>query len=292
MSSFFKIIQETIQDFLNFNFLEGFQNQTASLEVIPKKIFQTWHSSDLPPKMRENSTKLKINHPDFEYYLFDDESCRKFIEMNFDSGVVGAFDQLVPGAYKADLWRYCVLYTHGGIYLDIKFHTMPSINLRQFLDKEYFVRDLPNYDVVGVYNGFMVCKPQNPILMKCIKQIVYNVQNRFYGYTCLDPTGPHLLMKYFTEEQIQQMELSLDVKVIGTHNIMYNNNVWILSTYSEYRNEQAKNQKKEYYVNLWFDKLIYQFSPMTRIPLYNNFNIGNIVNNTAPFTEPASPIEF
>ena len=150
MSSFVRIIQETIQYFLNFKFLEGIQIQTTSTYVIPKKIFQTWHSSDLPPKMRENTMKLQKNHPDFEYYLFDDESCRKFIEMNFDSEVVGAFDQLVPGAYKADLWRYCVLYTHGGIYLDIKFHTTPTVNLREFLDKEYFVRDLPNYDIVGV----------------------------------------------------------------------------------------------------------------------------------------------
>ena len=26
------------------------------------------------------------------------------------------FDRLIPGAFKADLWRYCVMYITGGIF--------------------------------------------------------------------------------------------------------------------------------------------------------------------------------
>ena len=32
------------------------------------------------------------------------------------------------GAHKADLWRYCVLYIHGGVYMDIETVLMRSID--------------------------------------------------------------------------------------------------------------------------------------------------------------------
>ena len=30
-----------------------------------------------------------------------------------------AYDALIPGAFKADLFRYCVLFIYGGVYADI-----------------------------------------------------------------------------------------------------------------------------------------------------------------------------
>ena len=59
----------------------------------------------------------KIN-PLFTHYVFSDNDRRLFIEQHFDTTVLHAYDSLIPGAYKADLWRYCVLYINGGIYLD------------------------------------------------------------------------------------------------------------------------------------------------------------------------------
>ena len=33
--------------------------------------------------------------------------CRDFIQKHFNMETLWAFDKLKPGAYKADLWRYC-----------------------------------------------------------------------------------------------------------------------------------------------------------------------------------------
>ena len=38
--------------------------------------------------------------------------------------VLNAYDSLIPGAYKADLFRYLVLYREGGVYLDCKSSTI------------------------------------------------------------------------------------------------------------------------------------------------------------------------
>ena len=88
--------------------------------VIPLNIYQTWHTKDLPPLMRNAVNKIIRMNPRFNYKLFDDNDCRNFIKDNFNEDVLNAFDTLIPGAYKADLWRYCILYKNGGVYLDIK----------------------------------------------------------------------------------------------------------------------------------------------------------------------------
>ena len=77
--------------------------------IIPLNIYQTWHTTtDLPPLMNKNVELIKSNNPRFNYYLFDDNDSRLFIQNNFPSKVLNAYDSLIPGAYKADLWRYCI----------------------------------------------------------------------------------------------------------------------------------------------------------------------------------------
>jgi hypothetical protein len=92
--------------------------------------------------MRESVELLKSQNPEFTHYLFDDADCREFIAANFDYSVLDAFDRLIPGAYKADLWRYCVLYVRGGIYLDIKYH---CVNLKVII--YFLVEHMPVCDL-------------------------------------------------------------------------------------------------------------------------------------------------
>ena len=110
--------------------------------IIPLNLFQTWHTLDLPPKMKENVELLKRQNPEFTHYLYDDKMCRDFIREHFHEDILWAFDKLKPGAYKADLWRYCVLYIHGGIYLDIKFKCINNFKLIELTDQEYWVKDI------------------------------------------------------------------------------------------------------------------------------------------------------
>ena len=175
-----------------------YPNKKSYDMTIPANIFQTWHSKKLPPKMYYTMKLIKQNNPNFKIFLFDDNDCRKFIQDNFNSGVLNAYDRLIPGAYKADLWRYCVLYIHGGIYMDVKYYPINKFKLINLLEEEHWVLD---NDGNGVYNALMVCKAKNEILLKAIYQIVENVKNKYYGNSFLEPTGPGLLAKYFTNEE-------------------------------------------------------------------------------------------
>ena len=54
----------------------------------------------------------------YKHTVADDDACEAFIASQFPHAL-HAFRRL-KNAHKADLWRYRVLYVHGGVYLDIK----------------------------------------------------------------------------------------------------------------------------------------------------------------------------
>ena len=226
--------------------------------IIPLNIFQTWHTKNLPEKMQQTVDYIKESNPAFKHHLYDDNDCRDFIAQNYSQEVLLAFDSLIPGAYKADLWRYCILYKLGGIYLDIKYKPINNFKFISLTEKEHFVRDRPDK---CIYNAFIACLPGNEILLKAINQIVENVKNKFYGINALYPTGPGLLGSYFTNKEIAQLEMYFEVSfaenILHEYYIVYNN-IIVLKAYSQYRLEQKNAQKNKVYSELWFETNIYK----------------------------------
>ena len=221
--------------------------------VIPLDIYQTWYTKDLPQKMRERVDLLKAQNPRFNHHLFDDNDCREFIRTHFKPDVLDAYDRLIPGAYKADLWRLCVLFIHGGIYMDIKFCGVNGFKLIELTEHEHFVKDrVPN----AIYNALLASRKGNMFLFKCIRQIVENVKNNYYGNSSLEPTGPLLFKKILQNNYIDNLELSLNI--VKSQLYIVHNNKPILEIYDEYRDEQRNNSNKPQYATLWLDRNIYK----------------------------------
>jgi mannosyltransferase OCH1-like enzyme len=225
--------------------------------IIPLKIYQTWATKELPPKMKERVELLKSQNSRFEHFLFDDDDCREFIKKYFRPDVLNAYDRLIPGAYKADLWRCCVLFINGGIYLDIKFICTNGFKLIELTEKEHFVKDRP--PPISIYNALMVCKAGNPFLYKCIRAIVNNVNNNFYGSSSLDPTGPILLGNIILQNKLR---LNIDMKVYEDGGYIIYKNRFIISTeYNEYdseRTETYQNKNLKRYDAMWNERKIYK----------------------------------
>jgi mannosyltransferase OCH1-like enzyme len=223
--------------------------------IIPLNIFQTWHSKNLPPIMAKNVEFIKQSNPAFNHMLFDDNDCREFIKNNFNGDVLNAFDTLIPGAYKADLWRYCVLYINGGIYIDIKYIPINGFKFISLTEKEHWILDIDNN---GIYNALIVAKPGNAILLQAINNIVANVKNRYYGNSCLEPTGPLLLAKFFSTEQKQSFDMKHAFYISMKYRFILFNNYHIFKSYYEYLDEHAQNQKVQHYSVLWGQHQIYK----------------------------------
>ena len=223
---------------------------------IPLDIYQTWGTKELPEKMRKRVELLKTQNPVFKHHLYDDNDCREFIKTHFRPDVLHAYDHLIPGAYKADLWRYCVLFIKGGIYLDIKFSCINGFKLIALTEQEHFVKDRP---VNSIYNALMACKRGNPLLLMAIRQIVANVKHKYYGKTTLSPTGPEMLGLLVLKNKVRP-----NIDMIHYHGggyIIYKNRFVISTDYPDYNNERNslynKNNIKRY-DKMWESRDIYK----------------------------------
>ena len=204
--------------------------------------------------MRKRVELLKTQNPQFNHHLYDDNECREFIKTHFRPDVLYAYDHLIPGAYKADLWRYCVLFIKGGIYLDIKFSCINGFKLIALTESEHFVSDIND---TNIYNALMVCLPGNKILIKAINMIVENVKNKFYGDSFLEPTGPKLLSKLISTKDnvvdLNHKELNND----NNYKLIYFNNAPILKSYHGHIIERERFSPKKHYSILWNEKRVY-----------------------------------
>lgn len=137
---------------------------------IPRNLFQTYKSKEkIPSIVFENILKFA---PEYKYYFFNDYQCRDFLFHHFIPEVLYKFDEL-KGAHKADLFRYCILYIFGGVYLDIK-----TILIKPL--KNIFEHDIESnsfYSVLSIndgsiYQGILAVKPLSEIMLHSINFIL------------------------------------------------------------------------------------------------------------------------
>lgn len=253
-----KKYNENIKKYISYKQLNlFFQLKSTYNSIIPLHLYTCWHTKELPPLMKQNYEILVQGNPKIQFHLYDEDDCCEFIKQHFEQEVVEAYNKLIPNAYKSDLWRYCILYVNGGIYMDIKYQCANGFKIIALTEKEYFVKDRPDF---YVYNALITVLPKNQIMLKCISEIVKNVKNKYYGSDALLPTGPGLLCKYFENEVIRTMNLyfqttEIENKINDSY-IVFGDRI-ILRYYKGYREEQSKYQKKEHYSQLWNNNNIY-----------------------------------
>ena len=258
---------------------------------IPLTIYQTWSTHNVPPEMYKVIMKNLKANPCFDYYLYDDEDCYDFIKNNFSLEVLTAFESLVPGAYKADLWRYCMLYKKGGVYLDVRFQIIE--NLKSVIEKynECYVQDA-DIGVVdnganrtisaGVYQAILITPPNRPVYKRLITQIINNINNNFYGLTPLDPTGPRLfyqILKEFKEENKIQLKSSNDFK--GDIQVRGGDTV-IFKSYLEYHSERKEihtEDETKHYSELWSEGIAGQGVSKVNMDSSGTYTKGIYKNN-------------
>ena len=50
------------------------------------------------------------NNSNYRVFVFNSKDREEFIKKYFDENILKAYKRIIPGAYKCDFWRYCVLY--------------------------------------------------------------------------------------------------------------------------------------------------------------------------------------
>ena len=184
---------------------------------IPNIIYKTGPfdkitNNDILKVFKNNEEKL---NGQIKYY--NDKQIYNFIKKHFDKDVLKALSMLIPGAYKSDIWRLCVLYINGGIYTDLTHQFLKNIDVNKEDYDILFVKDRENM----IHNSFIISKKNNLFLKYCINEITKQILKKNKGENCLDITGPKALQRhYFKYFNVDKIELGTN-KLKGLDNVTY-----------------------------------------------------------------------
>ena len=87
------------------------------MSLIPKNIYRT--APFLHPKLKKLYLNTEIQNPGWKIKFYNDKDCINFLKNEFSKDnldlrkkVLKSYNKLIPTAYKADLWRLCVIYEY------------------------------------------------------------------------------------------------------------------------------------------------------------------------------------
>jgi mannosyltransferase OCH1-like enzyme len=239
-------------------------------QKIPKIIFQTTSSKNIKNILHYNSIQTFIElNPEYEYRILDDAECRTFIKNNFNVDILVAYDMIIPGSFKADLFRYCYLYINGGCYFDCK--QILRHPIRTFVDENdnfLVCKDIGP----GFFNAMILSIEKNELIMNTIEKCKYKIFNfykiynprnkKVYNNQMLTLTGPDLFHETI-RDNVSNNNIKFHHKYLDRHfdlaNCDYkklvitnNDNVIITKQFASYSNSN-------HYPELWLkNEVIYK----------------------------------
>jgi len=147
-------------------------------------IYQTFETHRVPARMLQAIDSWKANNPEFGYEFFDAVQRLSFAsqfcctDFTFTAQtLMAALRRIKPGAGKADLFRYLLIYERGGVYMDID--TVCLTPLTQYIDALDDV--VTGIGIRGDFHQFgLMYAPKHLFLKQAIENAVTNIlQGRF-----------------------------------------------------------------------------------------------------------------
>jgi len=247
---------------------------------IPWVMFRTgpWPRASLPPVVKVYLMAFEKLNPHVNQIYLDDDDAESFMQEHYPEYVKN-YKSLVPGAYRADVLRLCLLLTHGGFYNDIgHLHKRPLGEICSSHTDLYLVAE-PYPTTCGVYNAFMGASRNDPLIRRFLQRVISNIEHQMYGENCLDVTGPQVLGKVMhgmlgltcqtpTPSGVQIMSDNRAVYLLRNHynpvisrNVIVHDedpaNILIETKFPEYVSVTYSSRNTKHYSELWNLKQVY-----------------------------------
>lgn len=239
-----------------FSFIYKLDNDIEPLmikgDILP--LIQT-SSSNIMSSRRYYSIYTNLNYMPYRRYIFyNDEACENFLQSKFDENIMKAYNTIIPGAYKADLFRHCYLYLNPAMYVDCKSILFQPFSIDYNDMEDIYCKD---YIINCINNSFIIIKKKkSQVLKETIIKTLENIKNKELCDHQLFITGPGVL-KYGLDKVNTNYDykffmrwLELQTKNKGTFILDSNNNVIFLCTYNGYYLENNYG-KTTWYEILW-----------------------------------------
>jgi mannosyltransferase OCH1-like enzyme len=173
--------------------------------MIPRTIHQTWKTNSIPEKFKKYQQSWMKKNPDFQYKLWTDEDNDNLIKNHYPQyyDLYQSFDQKI---LKVDFSRFCMMHHCGGIYADLDFECLKSIN--ELLDKNKIVFGLSRENLIEI--AFIASEPKQQIWLDMLEYVSDEYQNRksikgkivstfFKDFAVLYITGPNAFTDFYNK---------------------------------------------------------------------------------------------
>ena len=171
--------------------------------MIPKKLHFTYRSASLPPIYQENLRRWHAYFPDWEMRLYTDQDILYHFEVYFPH-YLRDIQRVSLGALKADLFRYAIMHTFGGMYNDldtIPLATIPdewlsyeSIIGYEYQPSTYCCSKVPSYNEDTLCQWSFLAAPGAELFKDALDQSILALREREYQFQLplevLETTGP------------------------------------------------------------------------------------------------------
>ena len=191
-------------DFLKFIESYNFDN------TIPKVIYRTgpFNLDELPNEILKLYNDSLSNNVEYSLFYFNDVDCQTFISDFYGADILKTYNNLIPSAFKADLFRYLILYKFGGVWMDFSMSLNIPLNEIIYNYKQIYVRDRIHLlhhgwqKNVSIYQGFLCTIKNTKVLKLAIDKSLKNIRQKNLTPSCLAVTGPILLGTIYRELEI------------------------------------------------------------------------------------------
>lgn len=178
--------------------------------MIPKNINFVWidknnsKSRKIPDKNNMYLNTWKVNNPDFNIKIWFNDDIYKLLN-EVDPKYLSFYDNIKTTICKCDFIRMIIVYFVGGIYSDLDFFCLRSLN-GLIQNKPYlFFQEVPEHHFDGIKrlcNGFFASAKNNPFILGWIEYIMSNWEEPKNADDIMAMTGPVGFQKYYETNPI------------------------------------------------------------------------------------------
>lgn len=166
--------------------------------MIPKIIWQTYELpyEDLSDEIKHGPELWMEKNPDWSYRYMDAKQREEFVLKEYGQEWLEIFNKCPLGIMKANIWRFMVLCSYGGVYLDLD--VIPKVPIDDWLNlkNNFFIRLDESESDNTMFNIELIgSSPKNNILvssLSMIKNLLLNYEyptHKLHRYDVYNFTG-------------------------------------------------------------------------------------------------------
>lgn len=194
---------------------------------IPKRIWQTWKTHDVPQQWKAAQLSIISMNPGYEYTLLSDEDNLNIVKTYFPDFLPFFLNFKYP-IQRADAIRYIILYLYGGIYIDLDFEALKPFG-DIILNKPIGLPINHNKIISYVTNYIMVSVKGCKFWLECIdemKKTNLALGKHLHVYVT---TGPFMLTNVYkrNKDKIEIIEFNVPCSICEVKNCKYDKRYYL-----------------------------------------------------------------